>query len=155
MIAIAVVRTTCLRLPKLNVERKPTMPASIIAGPDVPAGGMANIITARKTKVSARDFLLSLCPSLLVTETVKRLAAKISNNRANHDRRPSSPPKRLRSSISAQKQGRRRHYGPMKTAPLSNSICIRCVVLRRSGTALLIRSKSIAGTIVRGIVGNH
>src|SRR4051794_15006870 len=62
-------------------EMKPTVAARITAGATPPVGSAGENITARKIKVSATDFSLSLTPSALLTETVSLLAAKVKRSR--------------------------------------------------------------------------
>ena len=46
-------------------------------------------MTARNINASATDFRLWLEPTVLLIETVKRLAARVKTSRTNHDNNPS------------------------------------------------------------------
>src|ERR1044071_1697 len=86
-----VVKTVMRRSEHFHDEMKPTIAASITAGPTLLAGSGAYIIAARKMKASAMDFSLWPTPSPLVTDTVKRLAARVKTNNPARGGSPAQP----------------------------------------------------------------
>ena len=85
---MAVVAIDSLRLASPYVETNPTIAASKVAGPAVSAGGTAYTITARKTSASATDLRLWLTPTVVVMETVNRLAARVRRRSTTQNKRP-------------------------------------------------------------------
>ena len=89
--AARVVKTVIRRSVDWKDEIKRSTAANNTAGATVSVGDTAYIITVRKIKVSATDFRLWVTPSAFVTDTVKRLAAKVRQNRTPQGMRPPQP----------------------------------------------------------------
>src|SRR5918911_423550 len=91
MMDAPVAKTVMRRSVDFQDETKPAVAASRTAGPTVPLGPTVYIIAARKMKASATDFSLWLTPSAFITETVKRLAARVNTKRPAKGASPAQP----------------------------------------------------------------
>ena len=119
------------------METNPTIAASNVAGPAVLAGGTAYRIIARKTKASATDFLLWLTPTVLVMDTVKRLAARVKPRRTTHDNMPALV---KRGNRSVDTSAEPRSNDPIADMPIRKALLFQVLL-----SVISMRSPHLAG----------